>query len=58
MKIIYGHNEIFYIAIHPRRILIITSDYFIRNKIRHDIHNRFINNRNLLINIEIIKGDY
>ena len=44
MKIIYDNNKIFYIAIHPKSVPIIASNYFIRNKIGHDTHNWLIRN--------------
>ena len=55
MKIIYDNNKIFYIAIYRRRVAIMASKKFIRNKIRNDIHNYFVKNRNLLFDIETFK---
>ena len=53
-KIIFIENKIFYVAVHTKSVSITANDYFVRSKVLHNIHDCFVENRNLHSNIYII----
>ena len=54
IKIDFSNNTIFYLSIHPRRVTVITGNYFTRYKVRYNIDNCFVKNGHLLIDFDII----
>ena len=44
----------FYVAVHTKSVSITTNDYFVRSKVLHNIHDCFVENRNLHSNIYVI----
>ena len=55
-KVIFSMDKVFYKTLPPRRVSVITS--FIRNKICDNIHNCWIENKNLIISIKIILSGF
>ena len=51
IEIIFVKNKIFYMTVHTERVLIVTNNYFVRNKNWPNICDCIIKNGHLLINI-------
>ena len=57
IETVFVKNKIFYMTVHPGRVSIVTNNYFVRNKIWHNVCDCILKSGHLLVTSKSMSAD-